>query len=162
LRAPLTAPAASIALRLEALRSAGSRGRRVQIAESLGNAAALALLLASRNPALVAAAATAIALQLSMGVWAAHIPHNAPPWLLAAARRAAFTRSPIALSLAFHELHHRRPTVPCGRLAAARSIPPIPRARDEANAEADGGSGVIGPSSGIAAMPPGSTALRPP
>jgi fatty acid desaturase len=139
-RAALTAPLASIALRIEALRSAGHRGRRVQLVESLGNALALGLLLASQNPALVAAAAVALTLQLSMGLWAAHIPHNAPAWLLAAARRAAFTRSPVALSLAFHELHHRRPTIPCGRLAAARS--PIPRARDEANAAANGGSSV--------------------
>lgn len=126
-RAALTAPLTSFALRLEALRSAGSRGRRVQLAESAGNALALALLLASQNPALIAAALVAVALQLFMGLWAAHIPHNAPAWLLAAARRLAFTRSPVALSLAFHVLHHLRPSIPCGRLAASRS--PIPRAR---------------------------------
>ncbi|HZF52856.1 MAG TPA: fatty acid desaturase [Polyangiaceae bacterium] len=125
-RAALTAPLAAVALRVEALRAAGPRGRRAQIAESLGNALALALLLASQNPALVAGAAAALTLQLTMSVWAAHIPHNAPAWLLAAARRAAFTRSPIALSLAFHEVHHRRPSVPCGRLA---NQCPIPRAR---------------------------------
>lgn len=127
-RALASAPLAAIALRIEAFRAAGPLGRRAQLAESFINASSLALLIASGNPALLAWAATALALQLSMGVWAAHIPHNAPAWLLAAARRAAVTRSPIALSLAFHELHHRRPSLPCGRLAAP-SPAPIPRER---------------------------------
>ena len=116
-RAARCAPIAAIELRVGAFRAAKARGRAWQAAETLLNAACLAWLLASGRPALLAWAASAVALQLSMSVWAAHIPHNAPAWLLGAARSLAFTRSPVALSLAFHELHHRRPDLPCSRLA---------------------------------------------
>ncbi|XYI03536.1 fatty acid desaturase [Sorangium sp. So ce1128] len=117
LRALLGAPLAAVALRAEAFRAAGPSGRRHQLAEAALNLASLALLLASRQPALLAVAATAASLQLTMAVWAAYIPHNAPAWMLAAARRLAFTRSPIALSLGYHERHHRIPSLPCSRLA---------------------------------------------
>ncbi|WP_438011556.1 fatty acid desaturase [Sorangium sp. So ce321] len=117
LRALLGAPLAAVALRAEAFRAAGPSGRRCQLAEAALNLASLALLLASRRPALLAVAGAAAALQLTMAVWAAYIPHNAPAWMLAAARRLAFTRSPIALSLGYHERHHRIPGLPCSRLA---------------------------------------------
>ncbi|WP_437729036.1 fatty acid desaturase [Sorangium sp. So ce861] len=116
-RALLGAPLSALALRVEAFRAAGPSGRRCQLAETALNLASLALLLASRRPALLAVAATATCLQLTMAVWAAHIPHNAPAWMLAAARQLAFTRSPIALSLGYHERHHRIPNLPCSRLA---------------------------------------------
>ncbi|XXX82330.1 fatty acid desaturase [Sorangium sp. So ce134] len=120
-RALLGAPRSALALRTEAFRAAGPSGRRCQLAETALNLASLALLIASRRPALLALAATAAFLQLSMAVWAAHIPHNAPAWMLAAARRLAFTRSPIALSLGYHERHHRMPNLPCSRLALPSS-----------------------------------------
>jgi fatty acid desaturase len=112
-----SAPRAALLLRISAFRSAGARGRAWQAVESSLNAAAFALLIASGSPSLLAWAFVAAALQLSMSVWAAHVPHNAPAWLLDAARALAFSRSPVALSLAFHELHHRRPDLPCGHLA---------------------------------------------
>jgi fatty acid desaturase len=113
------APSAAIALRAAALRSAKRRGRRLQVAESAINAAAVVVALASESRALIAYVAVAAALQLSMAVWAAHIPHNAPRWLVAAAERLTFSGSPTALSLAHHELHHLRPDLPCGHLRRA-------------------------------------------
>lgn len=116
LRAALLGPAHSLALRAHAFRLAGPAGRRWQLAESALNTASLALLLASDSPALIAYALAALAAQLTMAVWAAHVPHNAPPWLLRAAALVARCGSIVALSLAYHERHHARPCLPCGRL----------------------------------------------
>jgi hypothetical protein len=41
-----------------------------------------------------------------------YVPHRAPAWLVAAARRPALTRSPMVLSPSFHDRHHARPHVP--------------------------------------------------
>jgi fatty acid desaturase len=56
-------------------------------------------------------------MQVTMPVWAGHVPHRAPEWLIAIARRFAFTRSAILMSLAYHELHHAYPRVPTADLA---------------------------------------------
>ncbi len=117
-RALLDGPRASIVLRVEAYRRAASRGRVWQSAETLASLVALALLVASSIPALRIYAAVAVALQLSMGVWAAHIPHNTPAWIVRLAEKLAWSGSPTVLALAYHERHHARPDVPCQRLAS--------------------------------------------
>ncbi|MFT3766487.1 MAG: fatty acid desaturase [Minicystis sp.] len=108
-----------LAHRVRAFRGAGPRGQRWQIVENLAGAALLAAIVASGEAALLVYAAVAILAQLTMGLWASHIPHNAPGWLVRVAERLAWTGSPTVLSLAYHELHHARPQVPCRRLGAA-------------------------------------------
>jgi len=121
-RALLVGPAAALALRVSAFRHARSHGRRWQIVEtSVGLVIAAALLGSASWPYVVVAAVA----QMTMGVWAAHVPHNAPPWVVRCARSFACTGSVTALRLAYHELHHERPGVPCQvlglELATARS-----------------------------------------
>jgi fatty acid desaturase len=125
-----SAPRAALSLRISAFHAARARGRAWQAAEISLNAAAFALLIASGSPSLIAWASVAAALQLSMSVWAAHIPHNAPEWLLDAARALAFSRSPVAMSLAFHELHHRCPNLPCSHLARLSRLPRLSPAHE--------------------------------
>jgi fatty acid desaturase len=67
----------------------------------------------SRNVGIMIAAATMLALQLTMNAWASHVPHRAPQWLLALAARFAWTHSPVVLSLVYHLEHHAHPRVPC-------------------------------------------------
>jgi fatty acid desaturase len=120
-RAALMAPAHALGLRLYAFRGAGKAGRRWQIAETAPNAISMIGLVASGEPALVGYAIAATLGQLTMALWAAHIPHNAPNWLIRAAAPVARIGSVVALSLAYHELHHARPGIPCGRLGSANS-----------------------------------------
>lgn len=119
LRALLGGPRVAVALRARAFRGAGSRGQRWQAVESAANLVTFLALVASARPAGLVYAAVAACAQLTMGVWASHIPHNAPAWITRAAERLAWTGSPTVLSLAYHELHHARPEVPCRRLGAA-------------------------------------------
>jgi len=114
-RACAAAPRLFVALRVAPFVAASRRQRRWQIAEHAASAIALAAALAGPRP-LVVYALVVIAAQVSAPVWAGLIPHRPPPWLLRAARALAFTRSPTVLSLAFHELHHARPKVPCQSL----------------------------------------------
>ena len=111
-------PRAAVALRLHAYRGAGPRGRRWQAVETVVGLALGAVLLGSGRAALVVYALVALVAQATMGVWAAQVPHNAPAWLTRLAARLAWTGSSTMLSLAYHELHHERPGVPCRRLAA--------------------------------------------
>src|SRR6266545_3907404 len=60
----------------------------------------------------------ALALQLSAPLWGGYLPHRAPEWLRSLAGRFAFTRSPTAISLAYHDLHHEHADVPCQNLGA--------------------------------------------
>jgi fatty acid desaturase len=119
LRALAGGPRATVALRLHAFRGAGRRGRRWQALETAAGVAAGAAFLASGRVPLVIYALVAIAAQATMSVWAAHVPHNAPAWLTGLAARFAWTGSPTMLSLAYHELHHARPEVPCRHLDTA-------------------------------------------
>lgn len=118
LRAIATGPRAAIALRVAAMRSAGARGRRLQIAETAVNAISLAAMIASGVSALRIYAIVAILAQATMSAWASQIPHNAPPWLSRLAARLAVLGSPTLLSLAYHDLHHARPEVPCRGLSS--------------------------------------------
>jgi fatty acid desaturase len=119
LRALLGGPAGVVALRARAFRGAGPRGQRWQLAETAADLALLVALVASGRPAGLVYAAVAVLAQLTMGVWASYIPHNAPAWVVRVAARLDWTGSPTVLSLAYHELHHARPEVPCRRLGAA-------------------------------------------
>jgi fatty acid desaturase len=113
-----TGPAATLELRVHAYRKAGARGRAWQAAETLVDVALASMLLASGHAPLVIYVVVALAAQATMSVWAAHVPHNAPAWLTTLAARLGWTGSPTVLALAYHELHHARPSVPCQRLAA--------------------------------------------
>lgn len=107
--------------RFAAFARAGARDRRWIVAESSVNLLVLTALLLSGVPALVLIAATGAALQVSLPIWAGRIPHRAPERLLAVARKLVFLRSPVLLSLVFHELHHQHPKVPCARLVSPRA-----------------------------------------
>ncbi len=116
LQAIAMGPRNAVALRVAAFRASRGRVRAWQIGESTF---ALALVLSSAAigaRALLVHVAVCVALQLTMNVWASHIPHHAPRWLTRFAERLAFTRSPLFLSLAFHDLHHERPAIPCQQL----------------------------------------------
>jgi fatty acid desaturase len=115
-RALAGGPLAALSLRREAFRGAGRRGRRIQAVETLAGAALATALLASGRAPLVIYAIVAVLGQATMSAWAAHVPHNAPAWLSRIATRLAVTGSPTLLSLAYHELHHACPQIPCGRL----------------------------------------------
>jgi len=115
-QAALLAPLHAVALRVAAMRRARGIGRRWQAMENVTSAALFAACLTSGHGSLVAYALVVSGMQLSAAVWASHVPHNTPAWLLALARRFAFTRSPTVLSLAFHDAHHAHPTLPCQRL----------------------------------------------
>jgi fatty acid desaturase len=112
-------PRAAVALRLHAFAGAGRRGRAWQAVETAASAILGGALLASGRAPLVTYALVAILAQATMAVWAAYIPHNAPAWLTRLAARFSWTGSPTMLSLAYHELHHARPEVPCRRLPEA-------------------------------------------
>ena len=59
--------------------------------------------------------------QMTIQVWGSHLPHRAPAALVEVAKAFAWTRSPLLLSFAFHELHHRRANVSCFDLAETHS-----------------------------------------
>jgi fatty acid desaturase len=102
--------------RFDPLRGKNKVERRLQIAEHALSALAIVLIVVSRSPTLIAFAATAIVLQTFLPLWAGHIPHRAPKEMIELARKLAFTRSPTILSLAFHDLHHANPSIPCRKL----------------------------------------------
>lgn len=117
LRSLLSGPANGLALRIAAFRGARRYERTVQLLETLGGGAILGLAAATRWAPLTTFVLVAIALQLSMAFWASHLAHHAPAWLVEICKRFAFLRSPVLLSLAFHELHHAHPATPCQDLS---------------------------------------------
>ncbi len=113
-RALLAAPRLALELHAAAWRAATTRDRRWQLVEyaALGALACGAIF----GPYAVAVyAVTALAMQLLAPWWAGHIPHRAT-WLISVAHRLAILRSPTVASLAYHDLHHRRPKLPTWRL----------------------------------------------
>lgn len=145
LGALLVGPFNALALRAAALRGAPPSARGLQLAELAGSTLVVALALFGPIPlpALRLHVLVALSLQATMSLWASHVPHRTPAWLARVARRLAFTRSPILLSLAFHGEHHATPRVPCARLAAV--------ARRRAPAALTPGYGGAGGSSGPSA-----------
>ncbi|MCB9742612.1 MAG: fatty acid desaturase [Alphaproteobacteria bacterium] len=117
-QAVLASPGLMASMRVAAWRRAGRRGRRWQAVEELAAAAWMLGMLLSGVPALQVYAGVALALQLFMPAWAGHVPHRAPRWLLRLALPLALAGSSVAASLAFHEVHHRHPRVPCAELRA--------------------------------------------
>jgi fatty acid desaturase len=116
-RALAASPRLALALHAAAWRSAGAHERRWQLGEYVGLAILVAGGLVGPRP-LAIYAAVALAMQLLAPWWAGHIPHRSQP-LITLARRLAVTGSPTLISLAHHDLHHRRPKVPTWRLQAA-------------------------------------------
>lgn len=129
-RVLLLSPYFALQLRAAAFRADKGQGQARQCIEFIINIIVLILALALGNQALRISIALIIALQLSMALWAAYIPHNAPPWMSSAAALLSFSRSPIALSLAFHQEHHAHPNIPCGRLHTLQSKTQKPSHRD--------------------------------
>lgn len=120
--AVVTSPANAIELRVCAYRSAPAAERATQRLESAAACAMAVTMLSgladfAGSGAFRTYALVATLLQLTAGVWASHIPHHAPPWMVSFAARLSFLRSPTLLSLAFHDAHHRAPAVPCHHLA---------------------------------------------
>ena len=115
-RALFTAPAQAMATRCAGYQFAIRRDRSWQRVETMATLTITMGLLATGLRPLAVFVLVALTAQITMPVWAAHIPHNAPEWLVGIARILTFTRSPTVLSLAYHELHHARPRVPCRRL----------------------------------------------
>jgi fatty acid desaturase len=110
-------------LRIAGYRQAPARERRVQTIENVVSIALIAGALAQSSvPALRAWAITTIVLQVLAPLWASHVPHNTPVWLAQMAQRLSFIRSPVLLSLAYHDLHHRHPKVPCHRLGDLATV----------------------------------------
>lgn len=124
LRAIWAAPVLAIRMRLEALSSVHGRERRFVVVEYLLNAMTVLAMPALCGEVGAIYAAIAVSLQIAMPVWAGHIPHRAPVWAVAIARRLAFTRSPTMLSLAYHDLHHEHPRVPTAELGVFASAVP--------------------------------------
>lgn len=112
-RALLASPLAYFELPALAMRRSRRRGR--QLGEWALTAtlffAGLAAGGAPRTHALVALVA-----QLTIQVWASHVPHRAPAWMIGIARGLAWTHLPLVLAFAFHDLHHERPDLGCFEL----------------------------------------------
>lgn len=120
LGALVTGPLSLVTLRIAAFRAANLPGRRRQLVEHA--ASLLLLVLAAASHVLRVHVAVAVTLQATAPLWASHVPHRAPTWLTAVCARLAFLRSPVLLSLAFHERHHRHPRVPCADLADCATL----------------------------------------
>lgn len=108
--AVLRTPSVASRMRVAAYTHAGSRDRRWQIAEHALNVLSAIVVVASGFG--VAYLAVCVAFQLTMPMWAGRIPHRVPAWGLRIAAFVARFGSVTAASLAYHELHHRRPSVP--------------------------------------------------
>jgi len=121
LGAVLWAPIDAWMARTAGMRLAPRRDRWIVVVENLASplfAVVLAFSEAGRIHLCIA-----LALQLSIGVWASHIPHHVPQWLRALV--APFARGPsvVARSLVHHDLHHARPDVPSAWLARVALAP---------------------------------------
>jgi fatty acid desaturase len=119
LRAIAGAPLHAVRLRVEAYRRSGAHGRRLQLAENAGGLLLFAVLLGTRDVALASYALVTLGASLTAAVWASHVPHHPPAWLITLARVVARTGSPTILALAYHDAHHARPSTPTTRLRAA-------------------------------------------
>ena len=120
-RAALLAPILAIVLHVSGWRHAPRRERRKQLAEYL----ALAALIVggSLGPrALRIYMMVAVVMQLLAPLWAGHIPHRTPRWLMGLVHCLAFTGSPTVMSLLHHDLHHELPKVPIGELPAVAEL----------------------------------------
>lgn len=114
-------PANALALRVVAFRGARRRERVVQTLETLAGIALVVGAALAGHATLLVHVAVALALQGSMSLWASYVPHHTPAWVVDICMRLSFLRSPTLLSLAYHDLHHRRPGVPCLDLGKQRA-----------------------------------------
>ena len=115
-RAALTAPLASVHMRVAAFGAVNDRVRPWVAVENVVNMVVAVLVVLWGSEGIQAAFAMAVLLQLTMNAWASHVPHRAPAWLLGIASHFAWTGSPVVLSLVFHMEHHAHPRVPCALL----------------------------------------------
>ncbi len=109
----ISGPLLVSAMIIQGFRAVPLRLRAVVVAEWVGSLSiALALVWAGYGVFVL----VDVALLLTMGVWASHLPHHTPSWLARVAGVLVWTRHPVLLSLLFHDEHHRRPRVPCSEL----------------------------------------------
>ncbi len=119
LHAAALGPWNAIELRVGAFRAArGWNGRAWQIGETAAGPLLLGVIARLRPDAMWAHLLTAVAMQVTLAVWASHVPHRAPPAIRRLAARLSVLRSPVLLSLAFHDRHHREPAIPRDQLAS--------------------------------------------
>lgn len=88
---------------------AARRARPMVRRRQLGEWALVLVLYAAAVKARGAAldyAMTCLALQLTIPLWAGLLPHRSPLWLVELARALAWTRSPLVVSFAYHDVHH--------------------------------------------------------
>jgi len=116
LEACAAAPRLALAARVRGFMDARPRERRWQAAEHVA-CAALAVTALVGPAWLGVYLAVALIAQVAAPVWAGHVPHRMPAWMVRAARAVAATGSVTALSLGYHDLHHARPKVPTFALA---------------------------------------------
>lgn len=106
-RAVLVSPFAYFELMIRAGRHVRPRARRRQWMEWGCCVVALSVAMswggAPRTYALVVCFA-----QLTIQVWASHLPHHPPALVLSLGRALAWTRIPLVSAFVFHDLHHRR------------------------------------------------------
>jgi fatty acid desaturase len=114
----LLSPRTTIRWTTESYRLAHPRERRAIVVETFATTAITVLLLVTGSAVCQLYVATALTMRLFMGVWASNLTHRTPHWLVACARPFEKLGSVLAKSLVHHELHHRRPAIPCARLAA--------------------------------------------
>ncbi len=124
-RALAVTPWLALRYRVAAWQGAGRRGQAWQLAEHGLTVALAAGMLASGVHGLRVYVAVTAVLQVAMPLWAGRVPHHAPAWVARAAACLGWTRSPTALSLAYHALHHDHPAVPCQRLGELAARIPV-------------------------------------
>ncbi len=119
-RALLAAPRSYFELPFRAFRCARSAARWRQLFEwSLVGALLLGAFAIGGRPRLYAE--VCLAAQLTIPIWASHLPHRPPRVLAAVARSLVWTRAPLVLAFVFHDLHHRQPSVSCFGLTTLRT-----------------------------------------
>ena len=113
----LAGPMNAARYRVEAFRAATMRERRLQVLETAATLLLTAFALASRSTIGAAWVVVNVAMQMTTALWASHLPHHPPLWLVAGARRLVWTRSAAVLSFVLHDEHHAHPKLPCRLLA---------------------------------------------
>ena len=108
----LVSPLTYLLMPFRAARRARSEQRRRQVVEWLLVVGFLGPALASGGAQRTYALVSLVA-NMSLQVWGSYLPHRAPPAALALARAIAWTRAPLVVSFAFHDLHHRRADLSC-------------------------------------------------
>lgn len=115
-RALFVSPRSYFELPVRALRRSRPEVHRRQLVE-WGVVLALFTAGIAGGGAMRAYAVVGFVAQITIQVWASYLPHRASAELVSLAKSLAWTRAPLVVSFAFHDLHHRRPSLSCFALA---------------------------------------------